>query len=304
MTMLAAENLSVHFRRGFRRSALKALDGLTLEVKEGEFFALLGQNGAGKSTAMYCFLGLLRPTSGSVRLLGQPPRRGAPLFARVSYLPEDPHYHLYLSVSEALDYYAALYGGGATGSERSALLERLGLAEYRDLRLSKCSKGMKQKLGIAQCLLVKPALMLLDEPMRGLDPIGVKTFREILVELHRTGTTIVMNSHIMSEIELVATRAAILDHGKLIAEDRLENLTRLPEEVYDVEFRTSGSAPSCVAVERRDGDSVLGRVSAGDLGGFLEFARSPDVRLFRCSLKRATLEESFFSILQRERARG
>ena len=301
--MLVAENLAVHFRKGISRQKINALDGLSLRIQEGEFFALLGQNGAGKSTAMYCFLGLLRPTSGSVRVFGETPRPGSEIFSRISYLPEDPHYHLYLTVGEALDYYAALYRSSLTEAERRALLDRFGLLEFRDLKLAKCSKGMKQKLGIAQCLLIRPKLMFLDEPMRGLDPLAVRTFRDILVSLHREGTTIVMNSHIMAEIEMVATRAAILDRGRLVAEDRVENLTRLAEEVYGVEFEGNGSLPECVSVSKTTGTTVQGTVAAADLYPFLDFARSNGLKVLSCSLKKATLEESFLSILEAQRAR-
>lgn len=301
--MLEAENLSVHFHKGISRQKLKALNGLGLRIREGEFFALLGQNGAGKSTAMYCFLGLLRPTSGSVRVFGETPRPGSEIFSRISYLPEDPHYHLYLTVGEALDYYAALYRSALTGSERSALLERFGLLEFRNLKLAKCSKGMKQKLGIAQCLLIRPKLMFLDEPMRGLDPLAVRTFREILVDLHREGTTIVMNSHIMAEIEMVATRAAILDRGRLVADDRVENLTRLAEDVYVVAFENSGTVPDCVSVSKRADGTVEGTVPAAELYAFLDFTRSNGLKVLSCSLKKATLEESFFSILEAQRGR-
>lgn len=215
--VIAAENVRVHFRRGLLGEPIRALDGLSLEVREGDFFALVGQNGAGKSTAMYCFLGLLKPTSGNLRVMGQVPGLGSKLYDRVAYLPEEPHYDLYLTVEEAVRYYVSLYGMRVSVQKIREVLERLGLEPFRDLPLAKCSKGMKQKVGIAQCVIHRPRLLLLDEPMRGLDPIATKDFRDALVDLNRRGVTIVMNSHLLSEVELVANRVAILANGRVAA---------------------------------------------------------------------------------------
>src|SRR5882724_66319 len=126
----------MHFRRGLLRKEVHALNGLSLEVRDGDFFAFVGQNGAGKSTAMYCFLGLLRPTSGKVQVLGQTPELGSRLYENVAYLPEEPHYHLYLTVEEATRYYAALYGRRVSDKAINEILERLGLAQFKDLPLS------------------------------------------------------------------------------------------------------------------------------------------------------------------------
>ena len=125
--MIVAEDVHVHFRTGLFRRRVRALDGLTLEVRDGDFFALVGQNGAGKSTAMYCFLGLLRPTSGNVQIMGQVPELGARLYKNVAFLPEEPHYHLYLTVEEATRYYSSLYGKRVSDKTIDESLERLGL---------------------------------------------------------------------------------------------------------------------------------------------------------------------------------
>ena len=195
--MIVAENVHVRFRRGLRRRQIQALNGLNLEVREGDFFALVGQNGAGKSTAMYCFLGLMKPTSGKVQVMGKTPGLGSPLYEGVAYLPEEPHYHLYLTVEEATRYYASLYGKRIPDKTINEALERLGLAQFKSLRLAKCSKGMKQKVGIAQCLIHETRLLFLDEPTRGLDPLVIREFRESLLEIHQRGATIVMNSHVL-----------------------------------------------------------------------------------------------------------
>ena len=237
--ILSAEDVSVKFHKGFRRTPIKALDGLTLAVRDGDFLALIGENGAGKSTAMYSFLGLIRPNRGKVLLFGERPRPGSSLYGRIGYLPEEPHYHLYLTVVEAVAYYASLSDARVSSEQIRQILERLGLAEFRDLRLSKCSKGMKQKVGIAQCLLHAPSLLFLDEPMRGLDPIIVREFRQILADLHRDGVTIVMNSHMLPEVEALATRVAVLDKGKVVADDTIDNFRRVTSDVYLVEFEAA-----------------------------------------------------------------
>jgi ABC-type multidrug transport system ATPase subunit len=214
--MVQIEALTVTFRRGWRRTPFTALDHLTFDVREGECLALLGPNGAGKTTTLHCALGLQRPTSGSVRVFGQQLTPGCAAMRDLAYLPEEPYYHGYLTVEEAVRYYASLCGARPSGQRVGEVLERLGLGKARATRVASCSKGMKQKVGIAQCLLQQPRLLLLDEPMRGLDPVTVKDFRDVLMELNRVGVTIVMNSHMLSEVEHMASRAAILADGRLV----------------------------------------------------------------------------------------
>ena len=292
--MISLANVSVHFkRRG--RILLKALDGVSFSVPEGEFFALLGENGAGKSTAMHCMLGLLRPTSGSVTLLGHPPALGSDVYQQVGYLPEEPHhYPSYLTIDEALEYYAKLYRSTVPRSRRLEILERLGLAEFLNLRIGKCSKGMKQKVGIAQCLISEPRLLFLDEPMRGLDPLGVKDFRDILLEMNAQGVTIVMNSHILAEVESVATSVAVLKRGKLIAHDRLENLAH-DEERYEVAFE--GAPLEYLQTPQRQNGSVTGTLLPEHVEAFLAAAASGEIRLHSFQRRHQSLEQTFLALV-------
>lgn len=296
--MIVAENLHMHFRRGVLRKRVKALNDLSLDVREGDFFALVGQNGAGKSTAMYCLLGLLKPTSGKVTVMGQTPELGSPLYRSVAYLPEEPHYHLYLTVEEATRYYASLYGRRISTKTISDTLERLGLAQFKDLRLSKCSKGMKQKVGIAQCLLQEARLLFLDEPTRGLDPLVVREFREALREIHQRGATIVMNSHVLSEIEMLANRVAIIERGRVVVQDELHNLLTLDKELYTVTFEVNGSMPDYVTSVERVGNFAKGTIPKERLYDFMEFSRNTGLQLQECSLKKISLEDSFFKIIK------
>jgi ABC-2 type transport system ATP-binding protein len=296
--VIVAENLHMHFRRGVLRKQVKALNGLSLDVREGDFFALVGQNGAGKSTAMYCLLGLLKPTSGKVMVMGQTPELGSPLYRSVAYLPEEPHYHLYLTVEEATRYYASLYGRRISTKAINDTLEKLGLAQFKDLRLSKCSKGMKQKVGIAQCLLQEARLLFLDEPTRGLDPLVVREFREALREIHLRGATIVMNSHVLSEIEMLANRVAIIERGRVVAQDELRNLLTLDKELYTVTFEANGSMPDYVTSVERVGNFAKGAIPKERLYDFMEFSRNAGLQLQECSLKKISLEDSFFKIIK------
>jgi len=300
--VIFAQDVHVHFRTRFFRRKVRALNGLTLEVRDGDFFALVGQNGAGKSTAMYCFLGLLRPTSGKVEIMGQVPELGCRLYKDIAYLPEEPHYHLYLTVEEAIRYYSSLYGKRVSNKTINESLERLGLAQFKTLPLAKCSKGMKQKVGIAQCLIHEPKVLFLDEPTRGLDPLIVREFRETLREIHQRGATIVMNSHVLSEIEMLANRVAIIDRGKVVVQDELQNLLTLNQELYRVIFDGNGNGvvPEYLTAVERTGHLVRAFLPKSRLSDFMEAVRASGLLLHECSLKRTSLEESFFNIIKGE----
>ena len=298
--MIIADNVHVEFRRSFWRGKLRALNGLNLEVRDGDFFALVGQNGAGKSTAMYCLLGLMKPTSGRVEVMGHAPTLGSPFNENVAYLPEEPHYHLYLTVAEATRYYSSLYGRRISDRVVNEALDRLGLGPFKDLRLAKCSKGMKQKVGIAQCLIHETRLLFLDEPTRGLDPLMVREFREALREIHRRGATIVMNSHVLSEIEMLANRVAIVDRGKVVVQDDLQNLLSTEREIYGITFEANDDLPDYISSVERTGNLVRASLPRERLYDFMDYTRNAGLNVHECSLRKRSLEESFFRIIQAE----
>jgi ABC-2 type transport system ATP-binding protein len=284
------------------RKKLHALNGINLEVRDGDFFALVGQNGAGKSTAMYCMLGLMKPTSGKIEVMGRVPELGSELYRDVAYLPEEPHYHLYLTVEEATRYYASLYGRRVTPKKIDDTLERLGLGQFKSLPLSKCSKGMKQKVGIAQCLIYETRLLFLDEPTRGLDPLLVREFRETLREIHQRGATIVMNSHVLSEIEMLANRVAILERGKVVAQDDLRSFLTVDNELYSVAFEANGSAPNYATSVERTGNVMMADIPKAKLYDFIKHTKDSGLTLYECSLKKNSLEDSFFKLIKGEEA--
>jgi ABC-2 type transport system ATP-binding protein len=296
--MINADNVTVTFRKGLLKKKIVALDKFSLQVNQGDIYALLGPNGAGKSTAMYCFLGLIKPNQGTVSVLNETPEPGAKLFERIAYLPEEPHYHLYLTVEEAVRYYNALYTEPASQSAIDAAIDKVGLNDYKDLKMSKCSKGMKQKVGIAVCLLKRPELMFLDEPTRGLDPLMVKEFRDILLELNQQGTTIILNSHLLSEIEMICNRVAIVNKGKVKLQDNLKNLMHYDFEHYSVEFDITDTIPEYVTQIIKTAKSITGKIPVDRNLDFFKFAQEKQIKVYDCSLKRQSLEDVFLDVLK------
>jgi ABC-2 type transport system ATP-binding protein len=205
---LADVHKTVHV--GFRRRPLEILKGVDLSVEEGEVFGLLGPNGAGKTTTVKVALGLMRATSGSVHL-------GVDGLGRVGYLPENPYFYDYLSGREFLSFSSRLFGlASETRSERvDALLRDVGLEEAAGVHLRKYSKGMLQRIGIAQALVNDPELLLLDEPMTGLDPIGRVEVKHIIERLRDRGKTVLFNSHILSDVHELCSHIAIMREGRV-----------------------------------------------------------------------------------------
>ena len=213
--ILDVRSLTKHFRHNWTMRRSVALDGLDLAVREGELFGLIGPNGAGKTTTFKIVLGLLHATSGSVFFRGEPLTTAAR--AAIGFLPEQPYFYEYLSVEEMLTMYGHLYGlYGQTLRQRvAALIEQLQLGHKRRAALRSLSKGTLQRVGIAQALLNDPQLLILDEPMSGLDPMGRHAMRELIRDRHAAGATIIFSSHILPDAEALCDRVAILAQGKL-----------------------------------------------------------------------------------------
>lgn len=202
-----------------------AVRGLTLTVEQGEVFGFLGPNGAGKTTSIKMLLGLAAPTAGAAWLLGAP-LGDRPTRAKIGFLPEHFRFHDWLTAQEFMTLHGELYGMTAeTRRRRSAdLLERVGLTPFRDKQLRTFSKGMLQRVGLAQALLNEPALVFLDEPTSGLDPVGRRLVRDIIGDLRRQGTTVFLNSHLLSEIEITCDRVAFIKHGEVLRVSALKGL--------------------------------------------------------------------------------
>jgi ABC-2 type transport system ATP-binding protein len=216
---IRTEGLTKDYPVGFwRPRPHRALDALTLEVRPGEVFGFLGPNGAGKTTTIKLLMQLVFPTAGRAEILGRP-AGDLGVRRRIGYLPENPYFYDYLTAEELLSYFAGLFGfRGADRTRRvSALLDEVGIGRERRLQLRKFSKGMVQRVGIAQALINEPEVVFLDEPMSGLDPLGRREVRQLMLRLREQGRTIFFSSHILSDAEALCTRVAIVAGGKLRA---------------------------------------------------------------------------------------
>ncbi|HEY3884795.1 MAG TPA: ABC transporter ATP-binding protein, partial [Vicinamibacterales bacterium] len=218
--------LTKDFHVGFwRPKPYRALDRLSIEVAPGDVFGFLGPNGAGKTTTLKLLVQLVFPTSGTAEILGRP-AGDVSVRQRIGYLPENPYFHDHLTAEELLDYYGRIFGMSPADRRQrvSRTLDRLGIGGERRLQLRKFSKGMLQRVGLAQALLNDPEVIFLDEPMSGLDPLGRRDVRALMLELRDQGRTIFFSSHILSDAEALCSRVAILAKGRLAAAGRLTEL--------------------------------------------------------------------------------
>jgi len=238
-TILEVEDLHKTFRIGFFRKKVLALQGVGFSVKRGEIFGFVGPNGAGKTTSIKVMLQLIYPDRGRVHIFGKP--TGDPdARRRLGYLPESPYIYAYLRPLEFLDLCGQLTGlDGPTRRKRSAeLIEQLSLGHALDRPIGRFSKGMMQRLGVCQALLHDPELLILDEPFSGLDPLGRREIRELLLDQKRKGKTLVFTSHVLSDVEALCDRVAIVQRGKLVACGTIDEL--LEPEVQTVEVELTG----------------------------------------------------------------
>jgi len=242
---------------GKRYGRVRALDGVDLELAEGELVGLLGPNGAGKSTLVKIACGLVRQTEGTAEICGVP---AGSVGARraLGYLAELFRFPGWMSADEVLELHQRLARSAGGSAERSELLELVGLADARDRRVEAMSKGMQQRLGIAQALVGSPRVLLLDEPTSALDPAGRRTVRELLEQLRRRGHSVLLNSHLLSEIELVCDRVAIISRGRLVAEGSPAELSR----VRGVEVDTGSGTRMFDGATRDDAPAIVARLVA------------------------------------------
>jgi ABC-2 type transport system ATP-binding protein len=226
---LATHGLTKDFAVGFwRKRPYRALDGLTLDIEAGEVFGFLGPNGAGKTTTLKLLMQLVYPTSGHAELLGRP-LGDLSVKRRIGYLPENPYFYDHLTAEELLVYFGSLFGLSASERRKRAsrLLDEIGIGGERRLQLRKFSKGMLQRVGIAQALINEPELVIFDEPMSGLDPLGRRDVRALILRLRDAGCTVFFSSHVLSDAEALCNRVAILAKGRLVTSGRLTDMLAL-----------------------------------------------------------------------------
>jgi len=223
---LKVVDLSKSFKSGFLRKRIRGIDGVSFTVNRGEVFAILGHNGAGKTTTINCILDLVHADRGNVDIFDcdskDPISR-----AKVGYLPERPYFFEHLTGQELLEFYGNLLdlSKNELTDRIDEVLDRIGMAEHRHRKLRKYSKGMLQRIGLAQAILGKPELLILDEPMSGLDPVGRKEVRELLLELKATGCTIILSSHIVPDVEMLADTVLVLKNGQVVKQEDLRKLS-------------------------------------------------------------------------------
>jgi ABC-2 type transport system ATP-binding protein len=250
MTVVEIENLTKDYEVGFwKKKKVRALDGLNLSVERGEIFGFLGGNGAGKTTTIKLLMRLMFPSAGSAKILGRD-ISDVKMHARIGYLPENPYFYDYLTARELLNYFAELFGIEKTERKRRVedLLDKVGLEEVsRGKQLRKFSKGMLQRVGLAQSLINEPEIVFLDEPMSGLDPVGRREIRELIANLREKGVTVFMSTHILSDIEALCDRVAILRKGKLAATGKLDELLAQSGETQSFEITLNGISPETLA---------------------------------------------------------
>src|SRR5215218_4029656 len=236
------ENLSKEYETGFwKKKKVQALDDLTLSVRPGQIFGFLGGNGAGKTTTIKILMSLLFPSSGSARILRRSISEPA-MHASIGYCPENPYFYDYLTARELMNYFGELFGmAESTRKARTEeLLAAVGLDEKDwNKQLRKFSKGMLQRVGLAQSLINEPEIVFMDEPMSGLDPIGRREVRELIAGLREKGTTVFMSTHILSDVEALCDEVAILRKGKLTAKGNLDDLlaTQGDRQIYEVSLK-------------------------------------------------------------------
>jgi ABC-2 type transport system ATP-binding protein len=310
---LATFDLTKDYAVGFwRKRPYRALDRLTLEVEPGEIFGFLGPNGAGKTTTLKLLMQLVFPTSGHAEILGRPVGDLA-VKRRIGYLPENPYFYDHLTAEELLTYFAALFGyrGAERQARASRLLDEVGLGAERRLQLRKFSKGMLQRVGIAQALVNDPELVILDEPMSGLDPLGRREVRALILGLRDRGCTVFFSSHVLSDAEALCHRVAILANGRLVSSGLLTEILALQARGWELVMAQVSDA-SVAALGSRVQRAV--RIGEGRYAFELPLDPPPDrllaelagagARLISLNPLRETLEDVFVKQVSTPAARA
>jgi ABC-2 type transport system ATP-binding protein len=298
--MAAIETFGLHksYSVGFWRKRPKsALRPLTLSVDEGEIFGYLGPNGAGKTTTLKLLMGLVFPTGGSARILGRDVN-DPQVKASIGFLPEQPYFYDYLTAGELLNYYAQLSGVSARERRRrvAAVLDRVGLPDLSRIQLRKFSKGMLQRVGIAQAIIHEPRVVFLDEPMSGLDPIGRREVRDLIQGLKDEGKTVFFSTHILSDAEALCDRVAVLHHGELRGVGAVADLTRSAHGKVEVLWQGAGAigAISGLGADcHTTGDTIRAVIPETQLDLALDALRRSGARLISVTPVRGTLEDYF-----------
>lgn len=307
MALIETQNLSKEYSARFSKQRVNALNEFTFNVEQGEIFGLLGPNGAGKTTLIKILLAITFPTSGSAKIFGTDVTN--PKWkTKVGYLPENHRFPNYLTGEQVLMYYGQLSGmkNDSTMQKRiDEMLAMMNLTQWRKTKIKKYSKGMMQKIGLAQSMLSDPDLIFLDEPTDGVDPIGRKEIRDILTEIKSRGKTIFLNSHLLSEVEMICDRVAILNKGDLIKQGNVDDLTRAENifAVHTVEALNMEVKQKLLAVDASAGigeNEVNTEAGVASLNKIIDVLRQNNVAIQTINQKTSSLEELFINVIKKD----
>ena len=279
-----------------------------MRVEEGESFGFLGPNGAGKSTTLKLLMGIIFPTSGSARILGKP-ISDVEMHKDIGYLPEQPYFYDYLTAAELLDYFARFFGfTAADRKERVAkMLKKVGLETAGKIQLRKYSKGMLQRVGLAQAILHDPEVVILDEPMSGLDPIGRHEVRDIILELKREGKTVLFSTHILTDAEMLCDKVGVIVGGKLQGVGQPDEIVGMKTSGMEILFEVDENDARSATVREKAGRSGSGfalRVPEDSVYAALEELRAAGAKIVSVMQIKPTLEEYFMHLVEKDRAQA
>lgn len=305
MEIIKIENLSKRYSSLFKKNEVLALNDVSLSIQSGTIFGLLGQNGAGKTTLIKILLGIIYPTSGKYSLLEES-ENNYHIKRQIGYLPENHKFPNFLNAYQVLNYFGRLSGLGKSELKNKIFssLELVGLKGVERKKIKTYSKGMMQRLGLAQSLINNPNLIFLDEPTDGVDPIGRKEIRDILVELKNQNKTVFLNSHILSEVELITDSVAILHKGKLVKQGKVTELTARENEyrvVTDLALEEVFSVEELTAfkINKQSGFSYLiPETDETGINRFIDAARDRGVNIKELNQQKRKLEEIFVSLVE------
>ena len=303
------ENLTKDYPHGFLHLKTKrSLEGLTMRVEDGEVFGFLGPNGAGKSTTIKLLVGLIFPTAGTAHILGKPISDIA-MHQDIGYLPEQPYFYDYLTATELLDYFARIHNLEAAGRRDrvTRMLKKVGLETARKIQLRKYSKGMLQRVGLAQAILHDPRVVILDEPMSGLDPLGRREVRDIILELKREGRTVLFSTHILSDAEMLCDRVGVIAGGTLRGVGAPDEIVGIKAHGMEILFEFAGentAAAALLSKATRTGNRYRLQIDEGELYPTLEQLRSAGAKILSVAQVKPSLEEYFMHLIAADRAQA
>lgn len=302
------ENLSKEYPYGFLNLKKKrSLENLSMEVHAGEVFGFLGPNGAGKSTTIKLLMRLIFPTSGTAHILGRS-IEDVSMHQDLGYLPEQPYFYDYLTASELLNYFARFHR--LTAGDRRERVERalkkVGLETARKIQLRKYSKGMLQRAGLAQAILHDPQVVVLDEPMSGLDPLGRREVRDIILELKRDGRSVLFSTHILSDAEMLCDRVGVIVGGRLRGVGTPDEMVGMQSQGMEILFELNGSATKFALLGKatKTGERYRVQLTEGELYPALDELKAAGARILSVAQLKPTLEEFFLNLVEPERAQA